>query len=206
MKKAIKNHAKMDQKSMKNQSKIGQNRGLEASWGILGHLVASLGVLRAPRTAKRRPKTRLGASWLEKGGQHGSNLAPKTEPKSRKNRSKNRSKFWCLLGSDFFRILVDFGGKMEPSWHQNRIKNRSQLRKAIFWKNLIFPMEKQWFWRFWGSKLGRKIDQKSIKKWSHLGKVSWHRFFMNFGGFWRPSWRQVGSKIDEKSIKKNIEK
>ena len=54
----------MDQKSMKNQSKIGQNRGLEASWGILGHLVASLGVLRTPRTAKRRPKTRLGASWL----------------------------------------------------------------------------------------------------------------------------------------------
>ena len=93
MKKAIKNHAKMDQKSMKNRSKIGQNRGLEASWGILGHLVASLGVLRAPRTAKRRPKTRLGASWLEKSGQHGSNLAPKTEPKSRKNRSKNRSKF-----------------------------------------------------------------------------------------------------------------
>ena len=82
MKKAIKNHAKMDQKSMKNRSKIGQNRGLEASWGILGHLVASLGVLRAPRTAKRRPKTRLGASWLEKSGQHGSNLASKMKPTS----------------------------------------------------------------------------------------------------------------------------
>ena len=45
-------------------------------------------------------------------------------------------------------------------------------------------------WIFWvrGSKLGAKIDQKSIKKWSHDGMASWHRFFMDFGGFWRPSW------------------
>ena len=45
--------------------------------GVLGRLVtvpgASWGV----------------ASWLEKGGQHGSNLVPKTEPKSIKSRSRN---------------------------------------------------------------------------------------------------------------------
>ena len=138
MKKAIKNHAKMDQKSMKNRSKIGENRGLEASWGISWHLVASLGVLRAPRTAKRRPKTRLGASWLEKGGQHGSNLAPKTEPKSRKNRSKNRSKFDGSWGRIFEGFWWIWEGKMEPSWHQNRIKNRSYLRRRFFEKTLSF--------------------------------------------------------------------
>ena len=123
MKKAIKNHAKIDQKSMTNRSKIGENRGLEASWGILGHLVASLGVLRAPRTAKRRPKTRLGASWLEKSGQHGSNLAPKTEPKSKKIEAKIDQNFegsWGQIFSGFWWIL-------EATWSQVGTKIASKI-------------------------------------------------------------------------------
>ena len=129
MKKAIKNHAKMDQKSMNNRSKIGQNRGLEASWGILGHLVASLGVLRAPRTAKRRPKTRLGASWLEKGGQHGSNLAPKTEPKSTKIEAKNNQNFDASWGRIFVGFWWIWGGKMEACWLPKSNKIRCYLQK-----------------------------------------------------------------------------
>jgi len=49
----------------------------------------------------------------------GSNLAPKTEPKS----FQNHSIFEYLLGSDFSKILMNFGSKMEPSWHPNGIQN-----------------------------------------------------------------------------------
>ena len=43
-----------------------------------------------------------------------------------KNRCKNRSIFECLLESDFWKILVDFGKKTEPSWDPKTIKNRSR--------------------------------------------------------------------------------
>ena len=164
----MKNQPKIDQETSKNRWKIHPKSILEASWGPLGPLegvLVSLGASWKFRGgvlgASWKP---LGPSWSEKGGQHGSNLAPKTEPKSFKNRSQNRSIFECLLEVDFKRILMDFGSKMEPSWNPNGIQNPSQLRTTIFWKNIVFPAEKQWFWRFWGSKLGAKIHQKSIKK------------------------------------------
>ena len=74
-----------------------QNRGLDGSGGLLGRLGGVLGrrlgayrVRAGHLGASWRP---LGPSWAEKGGQHGSKLAPKTEPKSIKNRSQNRSIF-----------------------------------------------------------------------------------------------------------------
>ena len=84
--KAMKNQPKIDQKSIKNRSKIHQKSILEASWGLLGGLEGLEGILGASWGV-------LGASWGRLSGQHGSNLAPKTKPKSIKNRSKNRSKF-----------------------------------------------------------------------------------------------------------------
>ena len=93
-----------------------------------------------------------------KSCQHGPKLGPKLELKWIKNPSKNRSKNWCLLGSVFGRILVDFrrenGAKLAPK----SIENWHHLRKGCFWKNLVLPYEKQWFWRFGGSKLRVKID------------------------------------------------
>ena len=174
----MKHRPKIDPKSIPNQSKIDKNPILEpfgSKWASWGH---------------------LGASWGHLGSKKVANMAPTWFPKRRqiplKNNPKKLSKFWCLLKLFFWGFWRIWGGKMEPSWHQNRIKNRSQLRKAIFWKNMVFHKEKLWFWRFWGSKLEVKIDQKSIKKWSQDGKVSWHRFFMDFGRFWKPSWHQVG--------------
>ena len=35
--------------------------------------------------------------------------------------------------------------------------------------------------------VGTKNPSKSIKKGVQLGKASWHRFFMDFGGFRKPS-------------------
>ena len=79
-----------------------------------------------------RLKSRLGgilsASWPHLSGQHGSKLASQIGWKSLKNRCWKRSKIWCILGSIFGRILVDFG-KVEACWHQNRIENQA-LRKC----------------------------------------------------------------------------
>ena len=99
---------KIFQKSSKVSLKSSQNRrpgvvlgALGASWRVSERLGSSWGVLGASWGVLWPSWGRLGASWLEKGGQHGSNLAPKTEPKSIKNRSKSQSIFECLLGSDF---------------------------------------------------------------------------------------------------------
>ena len=53
-----------------------------------------------------------------------------------------------------------------------------------------------------GSKLGVKIDQKSIPKRGQLGKASLHRFFFDFGGFWEPSWEGKSSQDRRKSALK----
>ena len=60
---------------------------LGPSWGRLGALLGAVLALESP-------------SWGDFG-----RLGPS------KNRCKNRSIFECLLGSDFWRILVDFGKK-----------------------------------------------------------------------------------------------
>ena len=60
---------------------------LGPSWGRLGALLGAVLALESP-------------SWGDFG-----RLGPS------KNRCKNRSIFECLLGSDFWKILVDFGRK-----------------------------------------------------------------------------------------------
>ena len=51
--------------------------------------------------------------------------------------------------------------------------------------------------------MGAKIDQQSIKKGSQDGKVSWHRFFVVFGGFLEASW---GGKWSQDRPKKASKK
>ena len=91
----------------------------EASWGPLGSLLVSWG---HPGGLRDASWARLGASWGRLGARHGSNLVPKTEPKSIKNRSQNQSFFECLLGLDLYWILLDFErenrAKLAPRWHQ----------------------------------------------------------------------------------------
>ena len=173
--KSIKNQSKIHQTWTKHLSKIIKNRGLEgsgagleASWAVLGdpkrlwrHLGLSWKRLGGVLEGSWRP---LGRSLAEKGGQHGSNLAPKTEPKSIKNRYQNWSIFQCLLESIFGRILVNLGcqneAKLNPKWDQKPMLTS----KGDFSKNLIFLKEKPRFLRSNRSKLGAKMDQKSIKK------------------------------------------
>ena len=85
--------SKIDQTSIKNRSKIQPKSTQNRSWRRLG------GVLEA-KVSPVRILERL-------DGQHGSILAPKTEPKSIKNRTKKPYKFQCLLESIFSWILIE---------------------------------------------------------------------------------------------------
>ena len=122
------------------------------------------------------------------------------------------------------------GSKMEPCWHQNSIKIRSYVDNAAKPNMLIKPIETQWFFGFRGSKLGAKIDQKSIYKWipkmgcilaaifegkidqtsikkcSHDGKASWNRFFIDFGGFGEVSWHRKSRQDQSKKASKKRRK
>ena len=91
--KPSKNGSAFCQKTIKIQAWRHQDRGLEgsgagleASWAILGHpgrLWKRLG------PSWKRLGSLLGRLGAEKGGQHGSKLATKTEPRSLITRSKN---------------------------------------------------------------------------------------------------------------------
>ena len=154
--KSSKNRWKIHPKSSK-VARVGPPGGLlEASWEPLGVLGAFWKFRRA--------------SWGRLGGQHGSNLAPKTEPKSIKNRSQNQSILECLLRVDFYRNLMDFGRKMEPSWHLDGIRNRCQLRRMIFWENFVFPWEKNDFEGSGGWSWNQKSNNNPLKKELKLGR------------------------------------
>ena len=128
----MKNKWKMDQKSTKNQSKMDQtsikNRWKSRSGGLWGRFGGLLGRLGRSNGSLKASWTVLEASWKRLGRekwptwlQLGPKLGPKLELKWIKNPSKNRSKNWCLLGSVFGRILVDFGrengAKLAPKSH-----------------------------------------------------------------------------------------
>ena len=107
------------------------------------------------------------------------------------------------LGIDFWKDLEGF---WKPKWNHvgTQIDQKSMpLAKSDFLKIRALPAAGAWFFWFGGSKLGAKIDQKSIKKRSQDGKATWHRFFIDFGWLGEPS---LGSKIEAKPIQKGIEK
>ena len=140
------------------------------------------------------PNAILGRLGGRLGGQHGPNLAPKTEPKSNKNRSKNRSKFWCLLGSDFWRILVDFGSKMEACWPpKSHLKWSSQkMWKIAFGASPLVPNGVHSFQV--GSKNRSKIDQKSLSTWEALLASIFHGFWSILEAKMDPSWEGNSKK------------
>ena len=68
------------------------------------------------------------------------------------------------LGIDFWK---DFGGFWDAKWSQvgTKIDQTSMpLAKSDFWKNRALATAGARFLRFWGSKLGAKTYQTSIKK------------------------------------------
>ena len=97
----------------------------------------------------------------------------------------------------------DLEGYWKPKWSHvgTQIDQKSMpLAKSDFLKNRALPTAGAWFFRFGGSKLGTKIDQKSIKKGVQHGKASWHRFLIDFDGFWEASWGRKSNKTRSKKL------
>ena len=135
-------------------------------WGtILGgrglHFGVIVGVW-AGSGSQMRLGRRLGRLLGDFQSQDGSNLGPKKVPSWSQNDVKIDEKIdqkSMALEIDFWR---DVGGFWEGFWYQNRRRNRCYLRKAVFWKNIVFPLEKHAFLTSRGSKLGVKSDEKSM--------------------------------------------
>ena len=122
---------------------------------ILGVWAGSGSQMRLGRRFGGLLGTKMGPSWSPRWDQVGPKKALKSMPKSHNFLMPLKIEFWWILG-----------GKMRASWHPNRIQNRSQLRKADFAESVEKHTKNHCFLRFWGSKLGAKFDQKSIKNWS----------------------------------------
>ena len=94
------------------------------------------------------------------------------------------------------------GGKLAPK----SIKNRCQLRKAIFWKIVLWLQPGLDFC----DSGGRSWDQKSIKNRLKNGiQDGWHLgidFSWILIDFWRQVERQNGAKIDPKRHRKTMQK
>ena len=111
------------------------------------------------------------------------------------------------LGIDFWEVVGRF---LVEKWRHvgTKIDQKSMpTSKSDFLKNRTLAAAGARFFRFGGSKLEVKTDQKSIKKWSQDGKASWHRFLMDFGGFleasWEGKWSQDRSQEASKKRWKN---
>ena len=117
------------------------------------------------------------------GSQNGANMVKKSMQKSIKKLMHLKINFWS-----------DFNGFGDGKWSQvgTKIDQKSMpIAKSDFLKNRALAAAGARFLRFWGSKLGARTHQKSIKKWSQHGKASWNSFFFDFGGFGGPSWEAV---------------
>ena len=123
--------------------------------------------------------------WSRLGPQDGPMLEAKTDPKSIKKRCKKRWNFEGLLEGHNFGKSSILEANMEASWHQNRSRNRCYLRKAVFWKNLVFPVRKNKV--FWDP-VSRSWEQNSIKNRCSkqcgnrkARKLNFHRFLIDLG-------------------------
>ena len=106
-------------------------------------------------------------------------------------------------------VWSDFGGILERNWRHvgTKIDEKSiQIAKSDFLINRALAAAGAWSARFWGSKLGAKTHQKTIKKWSQHGKASWHRFLMDFGEFGRQVGKENRIKTHQKRHLKEDEK
>ena len=122
MKQLIILHVKTSQNSGLEAPK-SRSGGLESSpGGGLGASWAAPGSKTPPRRLLKASWAALGPSWGPLGGEHGSNKAPKMEPKSNTNRYKNQTIFWYPLGGLYSSMLVDFwcqhGVQIAPKWSQ----------------------------------------------------------------------------------------
>ena len=120
-----------------------------------------------------------------------------------KKRFKNRSFFWCLLGSIFNWILVDFwyqnGAKLVSKWEQKSMLTLKGRFCKNTYKTNVISMIFEVSGVEVGSKNRSKIDAKMESKMECILASIFERFWWNFGA-------KLGGKNDQKLIQKGIEK
>ena len=185
---------KWSPKHSKIEPKTVQNRG--AARDIFGK--------REVRTAKNSDKN---IDPGKKRGRHHSvhPFWPKKLPTWRQVGFQNRAKINKKSMQESIKKLmpftidfqINFGGFSERKWKHvgTKIDEKSiRIAKNEFLINRALAAAGAWSVRFWGPKLGAKIHQKTIKKWSQLGKPSWQRFLIDLIGLWEATWRGKSSQ------------
>ena len=186
-------------KIYKNRPKMNQKSNLEGSRGGLG------GSWR-PRSKKYEGNANfwglLGPSWGRLGGlggllaRRGGVLGPSWRSCRPLVRLKIHAKIDRKSDASWNRFLERFWW----IWKKNRgmlalksNKNRCQLRKAIFWKNLVFPLGKTMIFRVQGIEVGGKtrwkIAPKMESRWEGILASILNGFWWNFGS-------KLGRKIE----------
>ena len=181
---------------MQNRAKINQKSVKNRSWGVLGRLGTEKGKRKGtPRVPVRHLGASwrlLGPSWSEKGNQHGSNLAHKTEPKSIKNRGQHRSilnafrdpifeGFWWIWDVKWSQVGTQMASKIDGNFERRFKKKRRFLGKTMILKVLEVEV---------GTKHRLKIDQKMKASWEGLLASIFHGFSSILEAKMDPSWRE----------------
>ena len=102
------------------------------------------------------------------------------------------------LGIDFWEVVSGF---LVEKWRHvgTKIDQKSMpTSKSDFLKNRTLAAAGARFFRFGGSKLEVKTDQKMESRW----EASWHRFLLDFGGFLEASWEGKWSQDRPKKASK----
>ena len=191
MPKWTKNQRKIYQKSIKNLSKICQNR----SWGVLGRLGRVLvhlgGLLKASWAVWSRKRW---PTWLQLGSQNGAEIEKKSKQKS--------IKILMPLGVRFFQDFGGFwrqnGAKLAPKSHQKSIPTS----KGDVLKKPYFSLGKTLILKVLGVQVGTKnrskIDQKMKSSWEGILASIFHEFLWILEAKLAPSWVENRSKINQK--------
>ena len=145
--KSIKSRPKNDQKTIQNRSKLDQKSIIIENGDQESHRSASGQSPPGFRCRKKPQKPpNMAPAWLPKRSQNGLKINAKID----QNFDNFRDRF-----------LKDFNGFLAPKWSQvgTKIDQKSMpIAKCDFLKNRALAAAGARFLRFWGSKLGIKID------------------------------------------------
>ena len=145
--KSIKSRPKNDQKTIQNRSKLDQKSIKIENGDQESHRSASGQSPPGFRCRKKPQKPpNMAPTWLPKRSQNGLKINAKID----QNFDNFRDRF-----------LKDFNGFLAPKWSQvgTKIDQKSMpIAKCDFLKNRALAAAGARFLRFWGSKLGIKID------------------------------------------------
>ena len=102
--------------------------------------------------------------------------------------------YWGLVKSIYYLILVDFWLKNGAKFTPQSIQHRCRHRKALFWKNFVFPWEKQYV-------VGERGAHRILcARPDPLAGGGRGRVEQIEGGLGAPKWRSGGATIEVRRV------